>query len=212
MTTAALPALLQHNGPLLVLGVTAAARIGVPLPASALLMATGAMAATGHWSPAFVLLLVALSVLANVLGDGVWFWAGRRHGARVMKLVCGGKADGDCAERGARTMQRWGAGALLAAKFVPGVSTVAPPMAGAMGMTLKRFVVAEVVSGLIWTLAFMGLGAVFGKEVEAVLKRLSNIDPVTGAMVLLALALAGGLVWAWTRHHRKAVVTQAFGS
>lgn len=213
MTAAAFPALLQQNGPLLVLGVTVAARIGVPVPASALLMATGALAAAGHWSPAFVLLLVALSVLANVLGDGVWFWAGRRHGARVMKLLCGAKADGDCAERGARTMRRWGAGALLAAKFVPGVSTVAPPMAGAMGMTLKRFVVAEVVAGLIWTLAFMGLGAVFGKQVEALLKKLSSIDPITGAMVLVALAVAGALVWAWSRRRRNAVMaSQAFGA
>ncbi|MCZ2497228.1 hypothetical protein GN316_10690 [Xylophilus sp. Kf1] len=209
MTTAALPALLQQNGPLLVLGVTVAARIGLPLPASALLMATGAMAAAGHWSPAFVLLLVALSVLANVLGDGVWFWAGRRHGARVMKLLCGGQPDGACAERGARTMRRWGAGALLAAKFVPGVSTVAPPMAGAMGMTLRRFVVAEVVSGLVWTLAFMGLGALFGPQVEALLKKLSSIDPTAGAGVLAALALAGGLLWTWSRRRRTAPMAPA---
>lgn len=212
MTAAAFPALLQQHGPLLILGVTAAARVGVPLPASALMMATGALAAAGHLAPTCVMLLVALSVLANVLGDGVWFWAGRRHGARVMKLLCSGKADGECAARGARTMRRWGAGALLAAKFVPGVSTVAPPMAGAMGMTLKRFVVAEVVSGLIWTLAFMGLGALFGKEVEALLKKISDIDPATGASVLLALVVAGGLVWAWSRRRRNAVVEQALGA
>ena len=210
MTTAPnLAALLQQNGPLLVLGVTAAARIGLPVPAAPLLLATGALAMAGHWSPAGLVLLVALSVIANLLGDGVWFWAGRHHGAKVMKLVCGGKADdgGQCAERGARTMRRWGAGALLAAKFVPGVSTVAPPMAGAMGMTTKRFVVAESVSALIWTLAFMGLGALFGKQVEALMKRISAIDPVTGGSLLLALALAGGGVWLYTRRHRAPAAT-----
>ena len=87
MTTAALPALLLQHGPLLVLGVTAAARIGLPAPAAPLLMATGALAAAGHLSLPCLAVLVALSVLANLLGDGVWFWAGRRHGARVMRLV-----------------------------------------------------------------------------------------------------------------------------
>ena len=203
MTTAALPALLLQHGPLLVLGVTAAARIGLPAPAAPLMMATGALAAAGLMSLPCVAVMVLLSVLANLPGDGVWFWAGRRHGARVMRLLCGGKAGGgDCAERGAVTMRRWGAGALLAAKFVPGVSTVAPPMAGAMGMSLRRFVVAESVSALIWTLAFMGLGAVFGKQVEALLQWLSALEATTIGGVVLALALAGALVWAWTRQRR----------
>ena len=205
MTTAALPALLLQHGPLLVLGVTAAARIGLPAPAAPLLMATGALAAAGHLSLPCLAVLVALSVLANLLGDGVWFWAGRRHGARVMRLVCRGNADGACAERGAVTMRRWGAGALLAAKFVPGVSAVAPPMAGAMGMTLRRFVVAESASALVWTLAFVGLGALFGKEVETALAWLSALPMSTVASVVAAMAGAGLLVWAWSRRHRGAV-------
>jgi membrane protein DedA with SNARE-associated domain len=202
MTTAALPTLLLEHGPLLVLGVTVAARIGLPAPAAALLMATGALAAAGRFSLACLVLLVALSVLANLVGDGVWFWAGRRHGQRVMRLLCRNKAEGDCAQRSEKTMRRWGAGALLAAKFVPGISAVAPPMAGAMGMSLRRFVVAESASALVWTLVFMGIGAAFGKEVEALLHWLSGLSGTTVASVLAAMALASAMVWAWSRYHR----------
>ena len=102
-------------------------------------------------------------------------------------------------------MRRWGAGALLAAKFVPGVSAVAPPMAGAMGMTLRRFVVAESASALVWTLAFVGLGALFGKEVETALAWLSALPMSTVASVVAAMAGAALLVWAWSRRHRGAV-------
>lgn len=204
MNTAALTALLLQHGPLLVLGVTVAARIGLPAPAAPLLMATGALAASGHFSAACLVGLIALSVVANLVGDGVWFWAGRRHGHRVLRLLCRGKADagGECAQRSEKTMRRWGASALLAAKFVPGISAVAPPMAGAMGMSLRKFVVAESASALVWTLFFMGLGAVFGKEVEALLKWLSALDATTIGAVLVALMLAGALVWTWSRHHR----------
>ena len=204
MTTAALPALLLQHGPLLVLGVTAAARIGLPVPAAALMMATGALAEAGHMSLPSLAVMVLLSVLAQLLGDGVWFWAGRRHGARVMRLLCGARADsGDCAERGASTMRRWGAGALLAAKFVPGVSTVAPPMAGAMGMSLRRFLVAESVSALIWTLFFMGLGALFGPQVEAFLHWLSGVDAATVGGAAAVVVTGGALAWGWTRLGRR---------
>ena len=205
MTTAALPALLLQHGPWLVLGVTAAARVGLPAPAAPLLMATGALAAAGLMSPLCLAVLVALSVLANLLGDGVWFWAGRRHGARVMRLVCRGQAGGDCAERGALTMRRWGAGALLAAKFVPGVSAVAPPMAGAMGMSLRRFLVAESVSALIWTLVFVGAGALMGKQVEAALAWLSAVPLSSIAAALAAMGAAGAGVWAWSRRQSARV-------
>ncbi|WPB56413.1 DedA family protein [Xylophilus sp. GOD-11R] len=203
MTTAALPTMLLQHGPLLVLGVTVAARIGLPAPAAALLMATGALAAAGRFSMACLVMLIALSVLANLIGDGVWFWAGRRHGDRVLRMLCRGKAaDGQCRERGASTMRRWGAASLLAAKFVPGVSAVAPPMAGAMGMSLRRFVIAESVSALVWTLFFMGLGAMFGKEVEMLLQWISGLDTTTVASVIVAMALAGALVWSWSRYRR----------
>ncbi|QHI98358.1 hypothetical protein GT347_10345 [Xylophilus rhododendri] len=203
MTAASLPALLLQHGPLLVLGVTAAARIGLPLPAAALMMATGALAASGHLSGPCLLMLVALSVLAQLLGDGAWFWAGRRHGDRVLRLLCRRQSqDGECRQRGARTMRRWGAASLLAAKFVPGVSAVAPPMAGAMGMSLRRFVVAESIAALVWTLVFMALGAVFGKEVERLMLWLSGLDGTTIGSAIAALAVAGALAWGWSRRRR----------
>lgn len=195
MTTAALPALLLQHGPWMVLGVTVAARIGLPLPAAPLLLAAGALAAAGHFSLPALLLLVTLSVFANLVGDGLWFWAGRRHGERVFRLLCRGRPAERCIQRSQATMRRWGDGALLAAKFLPVVSTVAPPLAGAMGMSLMRFVVVEIASALIWTLACMGLGAVFAKEVDALLHWLSGLDLTGTGSLLLCLALLGAFAW-----------------
>jgi membrane protein DedA with SNARE-associated domain len=200
MTTAALPALLLQNAPLLVLGVTAAARIGLPVPAAALMVATGALAAAGSWSAATVLGLVGLSVLANLLGDGVWFLAGRHQSTRVMRAVCRGKPEADCAEGKADALRRWGDGALLAAKFIPGISAVAPPMAGAMGMSVRRFVVVESASALVWTLAFMGLGALFGREIERLLVQLSDSG---AALWSVAALVAGGAALALAMWRRK---------
>ena len=81
----ALVDLLLRHGVLLVFAVTLAARIGAPVPAAPLLVVAGGLAAGGQFSLAAAF---AVAVLANVLGDAVWFVGGRRQGHRVMRLLC----------------------------------------------------------------------------------------------------------------------------
>ena len=139
--------LLIHHEAALVLVVTFAARVGLPIPAAPLLVMAGGLAVGGLVS---LPLVFASSVLANVLGDWVWFQAGRRFGYRVMAQVCRFSLSPDsCVRQSESLIARWGGSSLVAAKFVPGVSVVAAPMAGALGMSLPRFVWFDALAGAV---------------------------------------------------------------
>jgi len=191
-------ALLVQHGVSLVFLVTLAARIGAPLPAAPLLVVAGSLVVQGTLGLPAVLLA---SLLANLLGDAMWFVAGRRHGARVLALLCRISLSPDsCVRQSESLIVRWGGSALVAAKFVPGVSVVAAPMAGAVGMPVGRFVAFGLLGGAAWTLAFLGLGALFFAQVDWLLARLADIG--TTAAIVLAVLLAGFIGWRWWRRRR----------
>ena len=125
--------LLASQGAALVFAATLATRLGAPVPAVPFLVVAGGLTVGGQLS---VVAVVLAAVLGNILGDGVWFLAGRRWGYRVMRLLCRISLSPDsCVRRSESILGRWGGWSLIAAKFVPGVSVVAPPMAGALGMS-----------------------------------------------------------------------------
>jgi membrane protein DedA with SNARE-associated domain/rhodanese-related sulfurtransferase len=170
------------------------------VPAVPFLIVAGGLTVGGQVS--FVAVTLS-AVLGNILGDGVWFLAGRRWGYRVMRLLCRISLSADsCVRRSESILGRWGGLSLIAAKFVPGVSVVAPPMAGALGMSNVRFLSYETVAALIWTLGFLLLGRVFHAAIEDVLTVLSNIGLT--AMALFALLLAGFILWRY-RQRRMAL-------
>ena len=195
----ALVDLLLRHGVLLVFVVTLAARIGAPVPAAPLLVVAGGLAAGGQLSLAAAF---AVAVLANVLGDAVWFIGGRYHGHRVMRLLCRVSLSPDsCVRRSETLIGRWGGSSLVAAKFVPGVSLVAAPMAGALAMPWRTFLLFELLGGGIWSLAFLALGLVFSREIQRVLDLMSSAG--TSALAVLVLLLAALLAWRWWRRRRQ---------
>ncbi len=196
-----LTTLMADHGLVLVFAVTLAARAGVPMPGAPVLVLAGAsaMALPGGvltlWLPA-----LAVAVVANVLGDALWFAAGRRHGHRIMGLLCRFSLSPDSCVAGSETlMARWGGWALLAAKFVPGVSVVAAPMAGALGMPVRRFLLHDALASAVWSSLFLALGAAFSQQLGQVLNLLASAGLVLA--VLAALALAGFGLWRWWRRH-----------
>lgn len=198
----ALMSLLAEHGLLIVFLVTLAARAGVPVPAAPLLVMAGGLAAgpAGSATPPWWWAL-GLAIVANVAGDALWFAAGRRYGHRVMGLLCRLSLSPDSCVRQSETMMtRWGGSALVAAKFVPGVSVVAAPMAGALGMSVPRFVAYDIVAGAIWSGLFLGLGAAFSQQVDAVLAALADAGMAAG--LLLLAVVAGFAGWRWWRRRR----------
>ena len=125
--------LATERGVAVVFFATLAARLGAPIPASAVLVVAGGLVAMGQ-IPLWSTVLGAL--LGNLLGDAAWFYAGRRFGHRMMRLLCKVSLSPDtCVRQSESLITRWGGASLIAAKFVPGVSVVAPPMAGALHMS-----------------------------------------------------------------------------
>ena len=185
--------LLASQGIVLVFLVTLATRLGAPVPAVPFLVVAGGLTVGGQLS--FVAVVLA-ALLGNILGDGVWFLAGRRWGYRVMRLLCRISLSPDsCVRRSESILGRWGGWSLIAAKFVPGVSVVAPPMAGALGMSNLRFLAYETVAALIWTLLCLFVGRIFHAAIQDVLAVISDIG--LGALAIGVLALAAFIGWRW---------------
>src|SRR6202011_96027 len=105
-------------------------------------------AAQGDISPTE---LFAGALLACVAADSVWFLAGRIYGNGVMKLLCRLSLTPDsCVSETQSRFERWGSNALIVAKFVPGLSLIAPPLAGATQMAWWRFLAYSTLGAAAW--------------------------------------------------------------
>ncbi|HEY9239594.1 MAG TPA: VTT domain-containing protein [Burkholderiaceae bacterium] len=181
--------LATERGVAVVFFATLAARLGAPIPASAVLVVAGGLAAMGQialWST------VLGALLGNLLGDAAWFYAGRRFGHRMMRLLCKVSLSPDtCVRQSESLITRWGGASLIAAKFVPGVSVVAPPMAGALHMSTARFVGFDTLAAAIWSAAFLVPGWIFSTQIQAVLDAMA--DAGAAALLVLLVAVAAGI-------------------
>ena len=179
--------------------LTLAARIGAPVPAAPLLVVAGGLGYMGQISLAEPLLS---SVAANIIGDGIWFLAGRHWGHQVMRLLCRISLSPDSCARQAETLvNRWGGSSLIAAKFVPGISVVAAPMAGALHMSAVHFLQFETIAAVVWTVVLMAVGAMFSRQVQAILDFMV-VGSGAAALGAVLLGLGSYVVWRQVRRRR----------
>lgn len=160
-----------------------AEQLGLPLPAGPVLLAAGAMAGLGKLNLAFAFLL---AVAASLIGDTVWYHLGRARGMSVLRLLCRISLEPDaCVRQTGSAYARHGARWLLFAKFIPGISTVAPPMAGVYGVSLWKFVAMDGAGASVWAGAFLFAGWWFSGRIEAVAAHAERLGGWLG------MALAG---------------------
>jgi membrane protein DedA with SNARE-associated domain/rhodanese-related sulfurtransferase len=173
-------------------------QLGLPLPAVPTLVVAGALAAD-HRLPAAA--LYGLAVAACVLGDSAWYLAGRVYGGRVMNLLCRISLTPDwCVSQTQTSFERWGAKALIVAKFVPGLSLMAPPLAGAVRMGFPRFVGFAALGGALWVGAALLVGAMLRAQIERLLPQVAGIG---GAAIVIILVLLGAYVlFKWWQRRR----------
>src|SRR5262245_46799890 len=189
---------LTRYGYAVVFGWVLAEQIGLPIPAVPILLAAGAVAGTGRLSAALVL---AVAALASLLSDTIWYWIGRARGARVLGWLCRISLEPDsCVRRTQQAFSAHGLRSLLIAKFVPGFSTAAPPLAGIIRMPLPQFLVFTGLGGVIWAGAFVGLGAVFSYQLELIATYVARLGSSAGA--LLAIAIVGYIAWKFVARQR----------
>jgi membrane protein DedA with SNARE-associated domain len=189
---------LVRHGPVVLFLIVLAEQMGLPLPAPPVLLAMGALAATGHFTLARAVLL---AVVACLIADLVWFELGRRRGARVLRLLCRISLEPDsCVRTTQNRLAGRGARVLLYAKFLPGLSTVAPPVAGLVRMHPARFLAFDTVGALLWSGTYIALGWAFGPQIERLVERFSDVGSRVFVLVLAAAALY--VAWKWWQRRR----------
>ena len=194
--THAIVALIAEYGLLLVFINVLVEQAGLPLPAVPTLVVAGALSSSGKL-PLGAVVLVAL--LACLISDVVWYWAGRRLGPSVMRTLCRISLSPDsCVKQSELRFQRWRGQILLIAKFVPGLSTIAPPLMGAMKLRPHIFVWFDALGSLLWIGVVVGLGYAFSQQIDYVLFALASAGTVA-VEVLFALLLAYVRVKWWQR-------------
>lgn len=157
--------LIQHGYVVLFVWV-AAEQFALPIPSEPVLFAVGALAGAGLLSLPFA---IAVGVGASLLSDGIWYEIGRARGSQVTRLLCRISLEPDsCVRRSQNMFARYGGWALLVAKFVPGLNTVAQPLAGILGMRRSRFLLVDALGALLWIATYTGLGYLLSDQVERV--------------------------------------------
>jgi len=173
-------------------------QLGVPVPAVPTLVVAGALAAD-HRLPAAA--LYALAVGACVIGDSAWYLAGRIYGGRVMNLLCRISLTPDsCVSQTQTSFERWGAKALIFAKFVPGLAMMAPPLAGAVGMRFARFSAFSTLGGALWVGAALLAGVLLKSQIEQLLPQAAGIGGA--AIVIILLLLGAYILFRWWERRR----------
>jgi membrane protein DedA with SNARE-associated domain len=177
-------------------------QLGLPIPAAPVLLAVGALAGGGRFSAGPGMLL---AILACILADGVWYMLGRRRGQAVLSLLCRISLEPDsCVSDTKSWFKRLGASALLAAKFVPGLSTAAPPLAGMTSMSAWKFIVYDAGGSALWAGAFIGLGYAFTQQIEYAGSLAERFGSGFGGIVVVLLAgYVGFKFWQRQRFIKK---------
>jgi membrane protein DedA with SNARE-associated domain/rhodanese-related sulfurtransferase len=193
-----LVSVIAEQGLLLVFANVLLQQLGVPIPAEPTLVVAGSLAARGLLPlPS----LVGVTWLAVLIADSTWYWLGRRYGNQVLRVVCRLALSPDsCVRNTEQTFSRWGLKSLAVAKFIPGFSMVAPPMAGAMRVRWSSFLLFDLLAAVLWSSVGIGAGLIFYRQVDRVLAALAGLGgraPVVG--VILLAAFVG---WKWIQRRR----------
>lgn len=175
-----------------------AEQIGLPIPAIPVLLAAGAVAGDGD---AHLAVLTGISVAACLLGDMLWFELGRHRGRQALSLLCRISLEPDaCVRRTENLFVTHGIRALIVAKFIPGLSTLAPALAGLFRISIGRFFLFNGVGSLLWSFLFLLLGYLFSSQIGFLAEQAMQFGKTAGT--LLAVSLGGYLLYKYL-HRQK---------
>ncbi|CAJ0785350.1 hypothetical protein LMG7141_01631 [Ralstonia condita] len=171
---------------------------GAPLPAVPTLLVGGALTLNG---PLFFMELLPAAITGALLGDGLWYLAGKRYGRHVMALLCRVSLSPDSCVRRTRTQfERWGAPLLLVSKFVPGLSTVSSALLGTMRTPFSTFVLYNLAGSALWAIIWLMLGRVAHDSIDQALRQLDLLG--ARAIVLILLLAVAYVTVRWLQRWR----------
>ena len=169
-------------------------QLGLPIPSIPVLLTAGTLSAAHKLHASYALGVV---VLACLIADSVWYMLGRRFGGAVLKLLCRLSLEAStCVTKTEGYFTRRGPVTLLFAKFIPGFSTLAAPIAGQTGMPYSRFVLWDLAGSVLWGETYLLAGRFFGdvaKRSERFFAILSHF--ALAIFVVLVLGFMAYRVW-----------------
>src|SRR5882672_3222810 len=189
---------LSRHGYLVLISWVFAEQVGLPIPSIPILLAAGALAGAGRLSFPVSLLYC---VLAAMTADSIWFELGRLRGIQVLRLLCKVSLEPDsCVRRTEGIFSRQGERTLLFSKFLPGLNTVAPPLAGVVHIGVWRFLLFDALGTFLWAGTFLGLGYAFTGEIEHIAARAESMGG--WAMTIVVAGLAGYIAYKFAARQR----------
>jgi membrane protein DedA with SNARE-associated domain len=197
--------ILAHHGSLLIAVVVFAEAIGLPMPAAIALIAGGAAVASHALSAPVT---IALAVAATLVGDTLLFVLGRYMGWSLLGFLCRLSINPEsCILRSAESFYKRGKITLIFAKFIPGVNTMAPPLAGSMKMRLSQFLRFDAAGALIYILVYGSLGFLFRDFLAAITRGFQAASHLFGVVLFgAAVVYIGYRVWLYRKNKVYRVV------
>jgi len=181
-----LPIMARH-GYALTFGILLAESLGLPLPASIAMVAAGAAVASHTLSGPGVLLAAAAALL---VGDTAQFWLGRYSGWALLGFLCRLSMNPEtCILRSAESFYKRGKATLLIAKFIPGINTMAAPLAGSMNMRFWQFFRLDVVGCLLYTATYVLIGYLSRDFLAKVLNGFTAAGRAMEVVIIVALVI-----------------------
>jgi len=183
----------RYGIPLVSLNVFAE-QIGMPIPAIPTLIVAGALSRDGKISSTHVMVG---ALIASLVADWIWFMLGRVYGYRMLRLLCRISLSPDsCVRDTEANFERWGMKSLLVAKFIPGFSTVAPPLAGATRRGTIEFLLYDAGGAFLWAGSAVAAGRVFHRAIDRIIARIESLGGWAVVFVAGVLALWVFVKWA----------------
>lgn len=190
--------LVLHHGYLFLFCYIFSVQAGAPLPADPLLLIMGASVGDGRYS---LVIALALSVVAALSGDILWYELGRWRGRSVLKLLCKFSLEPDtCVRKTELDFMKRGPWALLLTKFLPGTSLVSTPLAGAIKMPRWRFLLADGAGAAIWAFAYLLAGALFHRQIDKLILLLGLYGRRAG--FIIAALISAFVLWRYFQRIR----------
>jgi membrane protein DedA with SNARE-associated domain len=171
---------------------------GLPIPATPLLLAAGALAGQHQLNFALVVMVAATG---SLFSDSFWYFFGKRKGPIVLNFLCKIALEPDsCVRRTESTFTRFGLQTLLICKFVPGLNTAAPALAATAGIGLPQFLLYDWLGALLWSGAFAGLGLLFSRQLDRVAQDITQFGSWT--LLLFVAGIGGYIAYKFYERHR----------
>jgi membrane protein DedA with SNARE-associated domain/rhodanese-related sulfurtransferase len=187
---------LGEHGYLILFAVAILETFGLPIPAALALLVAGAASARGLLNPWWA---AGGAFLCIATGDTLMFLMGRYTGWWLLSMLCRLSLNPEsCILRSADAFYRRGRTLLMFAKFVPGISTMAPPLAGSMNMRFGQFLRLDAVGAALYAGGYFTLGFLGSDALEDITRGYRTFGQIVGWIIAAGVAVyVASRIWIW---------------